>query len=188
MVALARGAFGPLVLAVDAVAIVATAGLTDAIYHLYVYGDLAEHAYFLQVGVVAASIFMLPNIFRGEYVLANYLSFRPHVRRSLHLWHVTFLCLLAIGFVAKTTDIYSRGATILFYVLGFPVIMLTRYAVVRAVVAGSRIGLVTAQRLFLVGDSGEIIAFLRQHQPWNLGLRIVGTAPLTPVAADAPAE
>ena len=142
---------------------------------------------FLQIGAVAASIFVLPNIFRGEYVLANYLSFRPHVRRSLHLWHVTFLCLLAIGFVAKMTDVYSRGATILFYVLGFPALMLTRYAIVQAVVAGSRIGLVTAQRVFLVGRSGEIIRFLRQHQPWNLGLRIVGTAPLTPMGADASA-
>ena len=58
----------------------------------------------------------------------------------------------------------------------------------QAVVAGSRIGLVTAQRVFLVGHSGEIIRFLRQHQPWNLGLRIVGTAPLTPMGADASPE
>jgi Undecaprenyl-phosphate glucose phosphotransferase len=185
---LARGAFGPLVLVADTIAIVAMAGLTDAIYHLYVYGNLAGNDYVLQIGAIAASIFVLPNILRGEYVLANYLAFRPHIRRSLRLWHLTFLCLLAIGFVAKVTDVYSRGATILFYVLGFPALMLTRYAVVRAVVAGSRIGLVTAQRVFLVGHSGEIIRFLRQHQPWNLGLRIVGTAPLTPVAGDAPPE
>ncbi len=185
---LARGAFGPLVLLADTIAIVAMAALTDAIYHFYVYGNLAGNDYVLQIGAVAASIFVLPNIFRGEYVLANYLSFRPHARRSLHLWHVTFLCLLAIGFVAKMTDVYSRGATILFYVLGFPALMLTRYAIVQAVVAGSRIGLVTAQRVFLVGHSGEIIRFLRQHQPWNLGLRIVGTAPLTPMGADASPE
>jgi Undecaprenyl-phosphate glucose phosphotransferase len=188
VVALARGAFGPLALLVDVIAIVSVAGLTEAIYHRYFYGNVAANEYFLHIGVVAASIFVLPNIFRGEYVLANYLSFRPHVRRSLQLWHVTFLCLLAIGFITKMTDVYSRGATILFYVVGFPALMLARYAVVRAVVVGSRIGLVTAQRVFLIGDSGEIIHFLRQHQPWNLGLRIVGTAPLSPVAGDAPPE
>ena len=63
--------------AADTIAIVAMAGLTDAIYHLNVYGDLAGNDYVLQIGAVAASIFVLPNILRGEYVLANYLAVRP---------------------------------------------------------------------------------------------------------------
>ena len=176
--AIVRNAVGPLALLADVIAIVAVAAVTGAVYHKLVYGAADESLYFFEVGTVAASIFVLPNIFRGEYALANYFSFRPHVRRSLHLWHVTFLCLLAIGFLTKVTDVYSRGATILLYVTGFPALMLTRYALVSAVVAGSRIGLVTAQRVFLVGPSGGIINFLRRHQPWNLGLHIVGTAPL----------
>jgi Undecaprenyl-phosphate glucose phosphotransferase len=186
--AVGRTAFGPVALFADVVAIVAVAGLTGAVYHRIVYGAVNDNIYFFEVGAVAATIFVLPNIVRGEYLLANYFSFRPHIRRSLQLWHVTFLCLLAIGFVTKMTDIYSRGATILFYLAGFPALLLARYAIVRAVVAGSKAGLVTAQRVFLIGASGDIIRFLRQHRPWNLGLHVVGTAPLTPVAADAPAR
>src|SRR5262249_38273066 len=91
----------------------------------------------------------------------------------------------AIGFVIKMTDVYSRGATILLYVAGFPALMLARHALVSAVVQGSRIGLVTARRVFLVGTGSGIIAFLRQHQPCKAGLHSFGTAPLTPVAADA---
>ena len=49
------------------------------------------------------------------------------------------------------TEVYSRGATILFYVTGFPALLLARFALVRAVVAGSKLGLVTAQRVFLLG-------------------------------------
>jgi Undecaprenyl-phosphate glucose phosphotransferase len=180
-----RNAFGPLVLTADIVTIVAMAGLTGAIYHWFVYGAPVASVSYFEVGAIAASIFVLPNLFRGEYVLSNYFAFRLHVRRSLKLWHVTFLCLLALGFVAKMTDVYSRGATILFYVAGFPALMAARYAIVQSVLAGSRIGLVTAQRVFLVGGSTEIIRFLRQHQPWNLGLHIVGTAPLAPVPAGA---
>src|SRR5262245_45398135 len=157
--AIVRNTFVPLALLVDVLTIVAAAGLTGAVYHKLVYGAADDSLYFFEVGAVAASIFALPNIFRGEYSLPNYFSFRPHVRRSLHLWHVTFLCLLAIGFVTKMTDVYSRGATILLYVAGFPAVMLTRYALVSAAVKGSRIGLVTAQRVFLVGARNEIIAF-----------------------------
>jgi polysaccharide biosynthesis protein PslA len=179
--AILRGAFGPLALLADVTAIVAIAGITGAAYHKLVYGAADDNLYFFEVGAVAATIFVLPNVFRGEYVLSHYFSFRPHVRRSLELWHVTFLCLLAIGFVTKMTDIYSRGATILFYIAGFPALMATRYALVHGVLAGSRIGLVAAQRVFLVGDSGDIIDFLRRYRPWGAGLHVVGTAPLTPV-------
>ena len=185
--AFVRNAFGPLVLLADVIAIVSIAGLTGAVYHKIVYGAADDNVYFFEVGIVAATTFVLPNIFRGEYSLANYFSFRPHVRRSLRLWHVTFLCLLAIGFLTKMTDTYSRGATILFYIAGFPALMLTRFALVHAMIAGSKNGLVTAQRVFLVGGSSEIIHFLGMHQPWNLGLHIVGTAPLTVVPAAAPA-
>ena len=180
-----RNAFGPIALLADVVTILAMAGLTGAVYHWFAYGAAAASFSFFEVGVLAAGMFVLPNMFRGEYALPNYFAFRPHVRRSLKLWYVTFLCLLALGFVAKMTDVYSRGATILFFVAGFPALMAMRYAIVQSVVAGSRIGLVTAQRVFLVGGSAEIIRFLRQHQPWNLGLHIVGTAPLTPVPAGA---
>jgi Undecaprenyl-phosphate glucose phosphotransferase len=185
--ALVRNGFGILALLADVVAILATATLTGCIYHAFVYGAASSSISFFEVGAVAAGIFVIPNIFRGEYDLPNYYSFRSHVRRSLALWHVTFLCLLAIAFVLKMTDVYSRGATILFYVTGFPVLLLARFALVRAVVAGSKRGLVTAQRVFLLGASSDIIAFLRQHQPWNLGLHIVGTAPLT-VGPDVHAE
>jgi polysaccharide biosynthesis protein PslA len=184
--AFVRNAFGPLALLADVFTIVATAGLTGAIYHKLVYGAADESLYYFEVGAIVASIFALPNIFRGEYALPNYFSFRPHVRRSIHLWHVTFLCLLAIGFVTRMTDEYSRGATILLYVTGFPALVAMRYGLVSAVITGSRVGLVTAQRVFLVGSSGEIIAFLRQHQPWKTGLHIVGTAPLTNMPDDTP--
>jgi Undecaprenyl-phosphate glucose phosphotransferase len=174
-----RTGFGLLALAADVVAILAMAGVTGGIYHAFAYGAADSSISFVEVGAVAAGIFVLPNLFRNEYALANYYSFRPHLRRSLTLWHVTFLCLLTIGFVTKMTDVYSRGSTILFYLTGFPALLLVRLAVVHAVVTGSKRGLVTAQRVFLLGAGADIIAFLRQYQPWNLGLHIVGTAPLS---------
>jgi Undecaprenyl-phosphate glucose phosphotransferase len=182
-----RNGFGFLALGADVAVILAMAGVTGGIYHAFAYGAADSSISFFEVGAVAAGIFALPNIFRGEYALANYYSFKPHLRRSLTLWHVTFLCLLTIGFVTKMTDIYSRGSTILFYLTGFPALLLVRFALVRAVVAGSRRGLVTAQRVFLLGAGADIITFLRQYQPWNLGLHIVGTAPLT-ITSDASLE
>jgi Undecaprenyl-phosphate glucose phosphotransferase len=58
-------------------------------------------------------------------------------------------------------------------------LIVARYALVRVVVAASKIGLVTAQRVFLVGTSRDIADFLNHYQPWNLGLQILGSSALT---------
>jgi Undecaprenyl-phosphate glucose phosphotransferase len=74
---------------------------------------------------------------------------------------------------------YSRGSMLLFYVTGLPAIILTRYALVSTVILGSKVGLVTAQRVFLIGSGEDISAFVRRYQPWNYGLHTIGAAPLT---------
>jgi len=163
----------------DVAIIIAMSALTGAIYHLLVYGEIGPWTDFLLVGGAAAILFVLPGVMRGYYSLANYFSFKPHIRRAFLLWNVTFLCLLALGFLAKTTEIYSRGAIILFYAAGMPAILLSRSALVRAVILGSKFGLVSAQKVFLIGSEADIGAFVRRYQPWNIGLHIVGTGPLT---------
>ncbi len=177
--AVVRNAFGPVAFAADVIVIVATAAATSLAYHAFALGSLEGAIHSFAMGAAAASIFAFPNVFRGEYALANYFSFKSHVRRSIYLWNITFLCLLALGFVAKMTDVYSRGATILFYLAGFPALALMRYGLVSAVVASSKVGLLTAQRVFLVGASSDIADFARRYQPWDLGLQVVGSATLT---------
>jgi Undecaprenyl-phosphate glucose phosphotransferase len=171
----------------DALVILTVSFVTGAIYHQLLYDTPGSLADFAEVGLAAAVIFVLPGIFHGEYELSHYLSFKAHVRRATTLWNITLLCLLMLGFLIKTTGGYSRGAVILFYVTGVPSILLMRYALVRAVVLGSQMGLVAAQRIFLIGRDEDINAFLRRYQPWDLGLQTVGTARLTPLLPDATA-
>src|SRR2546425_6670778 len=88
-----RNAFGPLVLAADVIAIVATAVLTGAVYHGVVYGEAGDIVYFFELGAVAAPIFALPNILRRENAVPDYFSFSPPVPPSPPLLHVTLLFL-----------------------------------------------------------------------------------------------
>jgi len=171
----------------DALVIVTISCVTGAIYHEVFYDDAGSLADFAEVGLAAALIFVLPGIVHGDYQLSHYLSFKPHLRRASTLWNITLLCLLMLGFLIKTTGDYSRGAIILFYLTGLPAILTLRYALVHAVLLGSKIGLVAAQRVFLIGRDEDINAFLRRYQPWDVGLQIVGTARLTPLPAGATA-
>jgi Undecaprenyl-phosphate glucose phosphotransferase len=161
---------------------VVIAGLCVAVgsaYHLVVYGGVEPLRSFASVGAIAAGLFVVPGIVRGEYGLNHYLDFKPHIGRAFAYWNVTFVALLALAFLTQVTVDYSRGSMLLFYVIGLPAIVLTRYALVSTVILGSKVGLVTVQRVFLIGSGEEISAFVRRYQPWNYGLHTVGAAPLT---------
>ena len=163
----------------DALAILGVSILMGSVYHLTIYGDLGPIRSFLGVGATAAGLFILPGVFRGEYELAHYLSFRPHLRRVFNYWNITFVALLALAFLTRLIEDYSRASMVLFYVAGLPALLVMRYAVVHSVILGSRVGLVTAQRVFLIGSGEDISGFVRRYQPWNFGLHMVGAAPLT---------
>ena len=59
--------------------------------------------------------------------------------------------------LTRLTEDYSRGSLVLFYLAGLPVVLIARYALVSTVVFGSKVGLVTAQRVFLIGDDAQPI-------------------------------
>jgi Undecaprenyl-phosphate glucose phosphotransferase len=164
----------------DIAAIVMTAILTGVLYHEAAYGDLGDLVAFLQVGVTAASIMVSANLFRGEYRLANFLLFKPHVRRSLRLWNVTFIGLLVVAFLTKVTVVYSRGWVILFYGAGILLVLFLRYVAVVAVGRGTRSGIISTKRVFLLGSAAAIEGFIRRYDPASLGMRIVGCRFLAP--------
>src|ERR1700736_4198131 len=99
----------------DFAVIVAMAWLTGISYHLIVHQYAGESINYLTVGLLTAIIFVIPNVFRGEYSLPNFFIFKPHLRRSIQLWNLTFVCLPALGFLAQNTVVYSRGWVLMVY-------------------------------------------------------------------------
>jgi Undecaprenyl-phosphate glucose phosphotransferase len=177
--AFTRYAVSVMAVVADIVVIIGVSLLMGFAYHQAAYGDSGPLQSFIGVGATAAGIFVLPGIFRGEYDLTHYLTFRPQITRAFTYWHVTIVALLVLGFLTRLTEDYSRGSLVLFYLAGLPVVLTVRYALVSTVVLGSKVGLVTAQRVFLIGSGEDISAFVQRYQPWNFGLQMVGGAPLT---------
>jgi Undecaprenyl-phosphate glucose phosphotransferase len=171
----------------DVGAILAIAWLTGVAYHLAVYQQSGDTISYLKVGLLSAIIFVIPNLFRDEYSLSNFFSFRPHLRHTIQLWSVTVVCLLVLGFLAQVTVIYSRGWIILFCCATLCALLALRRLYVGITVAGSRSGIISARRIFLIGAGRAIEDFLTRYQPRKYGLSIVGCHFLTPLE-DAAAE
>jgi hypothetical protein len=181
-----RTALFAAVLLSDAAAILTMSWLTGIGYHLVIYGMSGDLVSFLEVGSLSAVLFTTFNVFRGEYALANYFSFKPHLRHAVQPWNMTFICLLALGFLAQISAIYSRGWLILYYGSTVCVLIALRYLFVRATVLAGCNGLIAAQRIFLFGTGRHIEDFVTCYRPRQFGVNIVGCQFLTPVAAQAP--
>jgi Undecaprenyl-phosphate glucose phosphotransferase len=184
---LSRGTFSGAIFLTDVALIVAIATLTGIAYHLVAYGESGNIPSYIQVGLLAASIFTISNLFRREYRLPNFFSFKPHGRRTIQLWNVTLICLLMLGFLAQISVDYSRAWIVLFYVTTLIALIVERYAIVRITALARAAGLLSALRIFLIGTGANVGAFVNKYEPWTLGINIVGCRFLTPVVATAPA-
>lgn len=179
-------AFSAVIVMTDVALILAMSCLTGVSYHLAVYRFPGDIAAFLQVGGLAASIFAISNIFRGEYRLANFFSFKPHASSTIQLWNVTLICLLLLGFLAQISVDYSRGWIVLFYIATLAALVAVRAVMVRVTAHARAAGLISAQQIFLIGSGTDVGGFLNRYEPWSLGYNIVGCRFLTPVGASAP--
>jgi len=185
---LSRGTFSTAIFLIDVALIVAMSFVTGVAYYSIAYGDIGNISSYVQVGVLAASIFAVSNIFRGEYRLPNFFAFKPHARRTIQLWNVTLICLLMLGFMAQLGDDYSRGWIVLFYFTALTSLIVSRFVIVRVTALARAAGLISAQRICLIGTGTHIGAFIQHYEPWTLGLNVVGCRFLTPVPVTAPAE
>src|SRR5215213_1871593 len=147
----------------DVSVIVVMALVTGVGYHQAVYGELGDTLSFACIGVLAASIFVISNLFRGEYKLPNIIGFRHHLRRSVQLWNVTFVCLLGLAFMAKAIATFSRGWILLFYVSTILALLLVRYVLVVLTRHAQKTGLVAVKRIFILGTGNHIGEIIRHY-------------------------
>ena len=141
---LLRGTFAATIFLTDIAFIVAMACLTGIAYHLTAYNKPGNITLFLQVGVLAASIFAVSNMYRGEYRLPNFCTFKPNGGRIIQVWNVTVICLLMVGFLAQTSVEYSRAWIVLFYVATLAGLVALRFFIVRVTALARAAGLISA--------------------------------------------
>jgi Undecaprenyl-phosphate glucose phosphotransferase len=167
---------GTLMAMVDGVAVLAIVGISSLFYHLAVYDHLGNLALTLELGVLVSGLFVFTNLMQGRYRLANYLSTRGQIGKAFTVWNITMVAFIAIAFLAKVIDNYSRAVVLVTYITGIPLIALARSAIVRVVSIASKTGRITSERVFLIGREADVMSFVSRHQPWNVGFVISDVA------------
>jgi Undecaprenyl-phosphate glucose phosphotransferase len=171
-----RRLYSLLAVAADAAAIVLLSVATGALYHQLVYDGPGVLLDYIQIGVLVAWLYILPKILRREYEVTHYINFKDYPTHSIHIWNLAFACLIALGFLTKTGQAYSRGWIVMFYGSGMAMIVVVHALMARSIKAGYRNGMVATRRLFLVGPVSNVREFMRKYRPEDAGLEVVGTA------------
>ncbi len=173
-----RGTFAVAAAALDAVLILFAALAAGVAYHGLAFGERDLRDTYAQMGIFVALLFVFANVMRGEYAALNYLRFRGHGGRSIALWNLAFVGALAVAFLTKTTGDFSRGTAVLFYPLGFVLVLAGRCALAAYMRSRAARGRAPARRVLLVGLEKDISAFSDRYQPGPNGMRIVSAAVL----------
>ena len=164
--------FGPMAFAADFGVIIFLSLLTGTAYHLAAYGDVGPLSLYLKAGLMVAIFFTLPFLFREKYNLTSYITKDVRIPGLFFIWNYAFFSMFAVGFLTKSTEIFSRGTLVLFYFIGFAAIIRIRTILSSQVVQGCKTGRVAARQIMLVGTDAKIKHFQKKYQPWNHGLRI----------------
>lgn len=161
---------------IDAAVVLAVVAGISLAYHLVAYRHLGNDKITAELASMIAAIFVFTNLLRGRYRLENYLSTKGQIGSAFTVWNVTMIAFVAIVFMAKVNDQYSRAVVLVTYVAGVPLIALARSAIVQTISLASKTGRITSERVFLIGRESEVMSFVSRHQPWNIGFSIVDVA------------
>lgn len=171
---LTRLSFTVLAALLDVAAILAASMAADfgynAVMHRW-WGDICYAN--LQLGFFAAFLFVSANVARQSYAVSDYLDLSGHAQRVFSQWNVAFLAAATFGFMARTLEESSRGAFIVFYVLGLCALYAGRAALVLVMQRSARRGGVLAARVLIVGFKRDVEAFAKLYQPQRRGMGVV---------------
>jgi Undecaprenyl-phosphate glucose phosphotransferase len=168
--------FSYIAAAADYLAIVAAAAGSHILYGLATFGYFSPVESVAAVGLVLGAAVVVLNAQRGEYDIKLYADPDGHIGRCLSIWNIAFFCVLALGFVTKTTEIFSRGATAVLYVAGFLALGGARLLLVRFVATAKERGLLPPRRLVLVGLESQLTNFARRYDLAQSGMEVVSAS------------
>jgi Undecaprenyl-phosphate glucose phosphotransferase len=175
----------PMTAMIDCITVMLIVISASLSYHLAAYGHMGDARTTLELASFIIAIFVFTNAMRGRYRLTNYLSRKGQVMDAFTVWNVTMMAFIAVGFLAKVVDNYSRAVVLLTYLVGIPVIALARSYVTKVISSASKLGRITTERVLIVGREAEVMSFVSRHQPWNMGFAIVDAAFLREAAPEA---
>lgn len=177
--------FAILSFAFECVVIVAVSVLSGVAYHQAIYGMAGDIEHYLAAGGLAALAYTMPFALKDHYDIDDFLEGRRAFGRIFLAWNYVFLALAVVGFLTKSTGMFSRGWLLLFYAFGLFGVIAADAAITVMLRRAIRRGLVERRRLMVVGTASEIARCVADIAAAPNNVRVVTTSALPDAEAGA---
>ena len=113
----------------DVALIIGSSVAVGIVYNLLASIETDNTDDFIRVGTISAALFLLLNVTRGLYGLPALLQLNRQLRAVASGWIAVAFAVIALMFLLKMSQVYSRGATLAFDVVALPLLLFLRVAV-----------------------------------------------------------
>ncbi len=154
--ALSSPAFAATAFFIELAAIILVSVVTGLWYHRIVYASSGQIESYAAIGSLTALVYGGVFLIRDEYSVESILDGNRGNSRLFLVWNMAFVALAVVGFITKSTAVFSRGWLLLFYVVGFLAVIALNAAVHRALDLFILHGVVRRRRMMIVGTDEDI--------------------------------
>jgi len=155
--------------------------LTTAVGHAYYVSTFADSTNLdthIRLGSMMALLLVAVFAMTGGYRLDRLARERFAPGRLAASFLLGVLMLVALLFLMKASENYSRSVVSISFAVGLPLILLVRYAQVKLLRRLSQAGWLETQKLLLVGEPARIGEIERDRRLAQMGLDIAGRVEL----------
>ena len=188
---LAFRSIGSITLCSDVVIIVGASLLSGMLYHLVAFSQFGAVEIFFGVGALTAVNFSAIMAARGAYKPETLGAVWKQVRETSEVWLFAFFVLSVMAFSLKTSETYSRGATLTFFAVGWLAIAGWRVLICRFIAQTLAEGGFAEQKTILLAERGQLEGSHVVDELRRCGYRPVGTFELPenePSAPNSPSQ
>ena len=141
----------------DAVLILAASVATGIIYNLFAFDRVGPVEEFIGIGFLSFVNFSAILAARAAYRPQNLANFWRQFRETAIVWVLVSFVLLAVAFLLKVSDTYSRGATLAYFIVGLAGITVCRLVVARYLARALAVGAFAERKAILIAEEGQLI-------------------------------
>jgi Undecaprenyl-phosphate glucose phosphotransferase len=159
------------------VSIIVSSITAQASYTRVMWGEVKDLDVAVGVGIVIAALFVATAHALGLYRSSRVMKYDRALGEAIGVWILAFLIAAMAAFLLKVGDHFSRGVTIILFLLGLGTLALVRILMSSATRAGISFGRVRQRRAALFFDpdfeTEDFLTSLKEH-----GYRVVRCIPL----------
>lgn len=159
-------------------AIVLIAVMSGVSYHLAIYADVGRVESYVAVGSLAGFAYCFSFLMRDEYGVDTLLEKRRSRQRIFLVWNLAFAALAVIGFLTKSSQIFSRGWLVLFYVWGLVGAIMLNEGLRRGLLMMMDSGLIRRRRIMIVATDVDLSSLERDVAIGNSGFYVAARVAL----------